>query len=240
MGEQNEDSFIEKIEDSASDLTREVSADTAILANAIGGWRGAIDSGLPSVVFLAVYFAKQHDLQLAIKCAVSVGLVLAVLALIQRKSLQQVISGLVGLALSAYITSRTGQAQNFFLPGIIRNGIYGLVFLISVAIKRPLLGYFLGLLRTTEHMKEAANGTTPVERPVQVQWRDDPVLLRKYSTVTWVWTVMFLARAVIMFPMWAFDATGALGVASVVLGYPLFALVGYVSYVILRDKPSKI
>jgi len=240
MGDQNEESFIEKIEDSASDLTREVSADTAILANAIGGWRGAIDSGLPSVVFLAVYFAKQHDLQLAIKYAVSVGVVLAIFALIQRKSLQQVISGLIGLALSAYITSRTGQAQNFFLPGIIRNGAYGLVFLISVAIKRPILGYFLGLLRTTENLKEAANATTPVQKPTPVQWRDDPVLLRKYSTVTWVWTVMFLARAVIMFPMWALDATGALGVASVVLGYPLFALVGYVSYIILRDKPSKI
>lgn len=238
MNEPNEESFIEQVEESAIEASKEISADTAILANAIGGWRGAIDSGLPSVVFLAIYFAKQHDLSLALKFAVGTGLVLAVIALIQRKSLQQVISGLIGLALSAYITSRSGQAQNFFLTGIIRNGIYGLVFLISVLVKRPLLGYFLSLLRTTESLKVAANGATSEEKPAKVQWREDPELLRKYSTVTWVWTLMFLGRFVIMFPMWAIHATGALGVASVVLGYPLFALVGYASYAILRDKPK--
>lgn len=236
MSEQNEESFIEQVEGSATELTKEIAADTTILANAIGGWRGAIDSGLPSIIFLAIYFAKRHDLSLALKYAVLAGLVLALIALVQRKSLQQVVSGLFGLALSAYITSRTGQAQNFFLPGIIRNAIYGLVFLVSVWAKRPILGYFLGLLRTTESLKEAANGDDAATKPEKVLWREDPALLRKYSTVTWVWTLMFLGRAAIMFPMWLVHATGALGVASVVLGYPLFALVGYASYAILKEK----
>ncbi len=240
MNEPNDESFIEQVEESAAELSKEIAADTTILANSIGGWRGAIDSGLPSIVFLAIYFAKHHDLQLALKYAVATGVVLAVIALVQRKSLQQVISGLIGLALSAYITSRTGQAQNFFLTGIIRNGIYGLVFLISVWLKRPVLGYLLALLRTTESIKEAANSEEPIEKPDKVLWREDPELLRKYSTVTWVWTLMFLGRFVIMFPMWAVHATGALGVASVVLGYPLFALVGYASYAILREKSEKV
>ena len=236
MSDQNEESFIEQVEESAAELSKEIAADTTILANAIGGWRGAIDSGLPSIIFLAIYFAKHHDLSLALKYAVGSGVLLAIVALIQRKSLQQVFSGLIGLALSAYITSRTGQAQNFFLTGIIRNGIYGLVFLISVWIKRPILGYFLSLLRTTESLKEAANSDEPISKPEKVLWREDSDLLRKYSTVTWAWTLMFLGRFAIMFPMWAVHATGALGVASVVLGYPLFALVGYASYTILKDK----
>jgi len=239
VSEPNEESFIEHVEESAVELSREIAADTTILANSIGGWSGAIDSGLPSIVFLAIYFGNDHDLHLALKFSVAIGVVLAVIALAQRKSLQQVISGLIGLALSAYITSRTGQAQNFFLTGIIRNGIYGLVFLISVWLKRPLLGYMLALLRTTESLKEAANSETTVTKPEKVLWREDPELLRKYSTVTWVWTLMFLGRFAIMFPMWAIHATGALGVASVILGYPLFALVGYASYSILREKPDK-
>jgi len=239
VNEPNEGSFIEQVEESAAELSKELSADTTILANAIGGWRGALDSGLPSMVFLAIYFAKQHDLQLALKYAVVSGVVLAIIALAQRKSLQQVVSGLIGLAFSAYITSRTGQAQNFFLTGIIRNGVYGLVFLISVWLKRPILGYFLAMLRSTETLKESAKSDAPAPKQPKVLWRDDPQLLRKYSTVTWVWTLMFLGRFVIMFPMWAIHATGALGVASVVLGYPLFALVGYVSYAILRDKTPK-
>jgi len=239
VNEPDEESFIEQVEESAEELAKEISADTAILANAIGGWRGAIDSGLPSIVFLAIYFAKNHDLGLALKYAVGSGIVLAGVALIQRKSLQQVVSGLIGLAFSAYITSRTGQAQNFFLTGIIRNGIYGFVFLISVWLKRPILGYLLSLLRTTESLKEAAKSDEPKQSQAKVLWREDPELLRKYSTVTWVWTLMFLGRFAIMLPMWAIHATGALGVASVVLGYPLFALVGYASYAILREKAEK-
>ena len=239
MSGPDEDSFIEQVEESAAEMSREIASDTTILANSIGGWRGAIDSGLPSIVFLAIYFAKHHDLHLALKYAVATGVVLAVVALVQRKSLQQIFSGLIGLALSAFITSRTGQAQNFFLTGIIRNGIYGLVFLISVLTKRPILGYLLALLRTTESLKDAANSDVTSEKPEKVLWREDSELLRKYSTVTWAWTLMFLGRFVIMFPMWAVHATGALGVASVILGYPLFALVGYASYSILRDKSEK-
>jgi len=247
VNEPDEESFIEQVEESAQELRKEISADTAILANVIGGWRGAIDSGLPSIVFLVIYFAKQHDpnltakqdLYLALKFALISGVILAAIALFQRKSLQQVVSGLMGLAFSAYITSRTGQAQNFFLTGIIRNGIYGFVFLISLWLKRPILGYLLSLLRTTESLKEAAKGDEPREKPAKILWREDPALLRKYSTVTWVWTLMFLGRFAIMFPMWLVHATGALGVASVVLGYPMFALVGYASYAILREKPVK-
>jgi hypothetical protein len=106
-------------------------------------------------------------------------------------------------------------------------------------IKRPILGYLLALLRTTESLKESANSDVSLKKPEKVLWREDSELLRKYSTVTWAWTLMFLGRFAIMFPMWAVHATGALGVASVILGYPLFALVGYASYSILREESEK-
>ena len=216
------------------DLVEEVVADTAVLANAIGGVRGAVDSGLPSVVFLAIYFLQDHNLREAIYAALGVGIVLAVISLLQRKSLQQVFSGLIGLAISAYITAKTGAAQNFFLPGIIRNGAYGLVFLISIWLRRPILGYFFSLLRTSESMKEAAKTGLEATKTSTYRWQDDDVQLRKYSTVTWIWTLMFLGRFLIMYPLWLAEATGALGVVSVVLGYPLFALVIYFSYRILK------
>lgn len=220
----------------AEDLVEEVVADTAVLANAIGGVRGAIDSGLPSVVFLAAYFLRDHNLREAIYAAIVVGLVLAAISLLQRKSLQQVFSGLIGLGISAYITTKTGAAQNFFLPGIIRNGAYGLVFLLSIWLRRPILGYFFALLRTSENMKEAAKTGLDKKQNSANRWQDDPVQLRKYSTVTWIWTLMFLGRFVIMYPFWLAGATGTLGVVSVVLGYPLFALVIYFSYRILKVR----
>jgi hypothetical protein len=236
--EQDDESLIEQIEDSAEEFAREISADTAVLASAIGGWRGAFDSGLPSVIFLAVYFARDHNLRQALTWAVGSGVLLAIGALIQRKSLQQVVSGLIGLALSAYITHRTGHAQNFFLTGIIRNGISGLVFALSIAVKRPLLGYMLGMLRASESMKSATTEAEQSLRAQAAQWRSDQVLVRKYSTVTWLWTAMFLGRFVIMFPMWLLHATGTLGIASVVLGYPVYGLVAYGSYLVLKGPKS--
>ena len=235
MTEKDEESLIDRIEDSTENFVHEISADTAVLAGAIGGWRGAFDSGLPSLIFLGVYFARDHNLRQALIWAVGSGIVLAIVALIQRKSLQQVISGLIGLAFSAYITHRTGHAQNFFLTGIIRNGIYGSVFALSIALRRPLLGYILSKLRASESMKSS----TKVQKPLVSQtthWRNDPEVLRKYSTVTWLWSAMFLGRFVIMFPMWLVHATGALGISSVVLGYPVFALVAYGSFLVLREQ----
>lgn len=240
MSEPKDESFVEQVHDEAEQLAHEVSADTAVLSRAIGGVRGAIDSGLPSVVFLIAYFANDRNLRFAIYCAVAVGIFLAMISLVQRKSLQQVVSGLFGLAISAFITAKTGAAQNFFLPGIIRNGIYGAAFLISIWFKRPLLGYFFALLRTSENMKESAKSELVVPAKPTDRWQDDPVLFRRYSTATWAWTLMFLGRFVIMLPLWLVGATGALGVASLVLGYPLFALVIYFSYLILRDKPLKL
>ena len=232
MTEQDDESAFKHFEESVEQLVdqaeKEISADTALLANAIGGWRGALDSGLPSIAFLAVYFGDNHNLRAGLIVAVAVGLVLAVIALLQRKSLQQVIAGLFGVALSAYITAKTGHAQNFFLPGIIRNAIYGTICVVSIVLKRPLLGYALNGLRKVSDIQQS-------QQSQRVLWRNDETLRRKYSTVTWLWALLFLIRVAVMYPLWLLHATGALGVSSIVLGYPLFALVAYGTYLVLKD-----
>ena len=235
MTEKPDESFIEHAEEVATETGQELVADTKVLASAIGGWRGAIDSGLPSLAFLFVYFADDRNLKLALTVAIGVSILLAIIAVLNKQSIQQVLSGLFGVGISAWITAKTGNAQNFFLPGIIRNGVYGLICLISIAVKRPLLGYALFYLRKTTS-EQTENGA---EVAAPTSWRDDVTLSRKYSTVTWIWALLFLVRFVVMFPMWIAGATGALGIASVVLGYPLFALAIYGSYLVLRDaKPT--
>lgn len=227
--QQSADNFEKNVEHFIEQSEHEIAADTAVLAQAIGGWRGALDSGLPSVAFLAVYFANHRNLKLGLIVAVTVSLILAVVALFQRKSIQQVISGLFGVALSAFITAKTGHAQNFFLPGIIRNGLIGVVCVVSIVLKRPVLGYVISGMRKALAIQD---GTQITQKP----WREDELLRRKYSTVTWLWALLFLLRVVVMYPLWLLGATGALGVASIVLGYPLFALVAYGTYLVLSEK----
>lgn len=207
-------------ESSIDEVTHEVVADTLLLANAIGGWRGVVDSALPSIAFLLVYLLDDHNLRMSIYIALGVGAALAIERVIKKASLQQVLSGLFGVAISAYITGKTGQAQNFFLPGIITNAVYGSVCLISVLIRKPLLGFVIGGMRGQD-----------------TSWLRDPSTRRTYSTVTWLWTAIFTTRVLVMFPLYLMGAVGILGVLKLVLGWPLYLLGVYVSYLIVRAKP---
>jgi len=49
---------------------------------------------------------------------------------------------------------------------------------------------------------------------------------------------MFVLRLLIMYPLYQADQLNALGVASIVLGYPLFLLVIWWTWLIIRTVPS--
>lgn len=73
------------------------------------------DSGLPAVVFVAVYLLNGRVLQPALIAALGAGVVILVWRLIRRQPLTQVLAGFAGVAISAYVSSRTGEARDFFL-----------------------------------------------------------------------------------------------------------------------------
>ena len=89
-------------------------SDQKKVIDALGGKKGLLDSGLPALVFLITFnFGK--DLQKAATAAVVTALVLAILRLAKKDTLQHVISGLIGVAFCAYLANRTGNANDFFL-----------------------------------------------------------------------------------------------------------------------------
>ncbi len=103
-------------------------------------------SGLPTVVFITVYIVAGRDLAPALIAAVVTGSVLAIYRLIRRQRLQQVLTGFLGLAVAAGFSAWTGQAENFFLPGLITNVVYGSAFIVSILVGWPLLGVAMGYL----------------------------------------------------------------------------------------------
>jgi len=208
-------------EEALEDVVDEVVDDTALLSNALGGWRGMVDSGLPSITFLLAYLGSSHNLKLSIEVALVTGVVLTVERIARKKSLQQVLSGGLGLAVSAYITSRSGQAQNFFLPGILTNLGYFVVCLASMLFKRPVLGYVISGLK----------GQT-------TSWVKDPAMYRLYSTVTLLWVFVFGLRVGIMLPLYLAGAVAALGVVKLVLGWPLYLLGIYATVRVLKGSSS--
>ena len=155
------------IEERLEELRTDSPAERKLLARAIGGWRGIIDSGLPSAVFVVVYSFNGHALAPAVWSAVAVGAIIAVLRLIRREDLTQIAGGFAGILVSAFVASRTGAAEDFFLPGLLVNLAYGSAALLSVLVGWPLLGFLLTQYTITgfdasahlsEETKSAANG----------------------------------------------------------------------------------
>jgi len=191
-----------------------------LMANAIGGWRGVIDSSLPGAVFLIVYLVNGNKLSQAVWAAVAAGAIIAVLRLVRRQSLQQVVSGFVGIAFCAWLASRTGRAEDFYLPGILLNIAYAVGLSISCLVGHPLLGYGVG----------AATGDI-------TGWRRVPEQRRAYALSTWFFAAVFATRVAVQVPLYLAGWVGPLGVAKLALGWPLFALAAYLSYrVITRAR----
>jgi len=122
----------------------DVIAAEKLLSNALGGWRGLLDSGLPTALFIVVYTVDAHNLRHAIIAAAIAAGVLAAMRLVERKSLQQVLAGLVGVVVAGYVTAKTGKAENFFLPGLLTNAAYGIGVVASILFRIPILGFIVG------------------------------------------------------------------------------------------------
>lgn len=189
---------------------------SASLRESIGGVRGLFDSGFPSLVFVAAWLFTGHNLTRALTFAVAAGLVVVVVRVVRKQSLQQVAGGFIGVALSAYIAHRTNRASNFFLPGIVINAVYLVALLVSVAVRRPLIAYVGGLFSEN------------------FNWRNDAAHRAAAVRATWVWIGIFALKLAVQVPLLKADETAALGVAKFVMGYPLFIAGGWLTWRIVR------
>ena len=202
--------------------TNENMGEKELLSKAIGGWRGLVDSALPSMLFILI-FVFQQDLNNALIAALILGGILLLIRLFEKKPLTQVISGFVGLSISVLITWRTKDASNFFLTGIITNAVYGFALLVSVLIRKPLIGYLVGSLV----------GDTS-------GWLKHPLLVRAYTIVTWLWVGVFGLRLVVQIPLYLNDSVALLGSVKIFLGWPLYLLSVWLTYQIVQTARAKI
>ena len=176
----------------------------------LGGKRGLVDSGLPAVVFVGVnavvaaFAGRTVALRSAIAAAVASALIVIVLRLVRHEPVQQALSGLLGLALAVFFAARSGQARDFFKPGIYINAAYGLVFLGSALVRRPLVG---AIYAAVEGLGAA--------------WRTDRRLLRVFRLATVGWALVFAFRAVVQTIFYNADRPDLLAVSRLLLGWPL-------------------
>ena len=190
------------------------------ILNAMGGKRGLIDNGVPSIVFLLV-FNIQKDLRSAIYAAIALSCMLAVWRLIKRDTLQHAISGVIGVLICAWFAKQGGQAKDYYIPSFIKNSAYAVVYAVANLIGWPILGLIIGPILGEN-----------------LAWRKSPARKRVYVMAGWLWVGMFVIRLLIMYPLYQANQLNALGIASLVLGYPLFLLTIWWSWLIIKTVPS--
>ncbi len=180
------------------------------LVEALGGKRGLIDSGLPAVLFVfvnsvvAVFASRDTALRAALISALVCGAGIVVLRLLRKETVQQAVSGFIGLAIAVFFAARSGEARGFFLPGIYINMAYGAAFLVSAVIGRPLVGAIYA----------AVDG-------LDKRWREEPRLRRIFAAATVGWSLVFASRAVVQGVLYAMDRPGLLAAARLLMGWPL-------------------
>ena len=191
------------------------------LVEALGGKRGLIDSGLPAVVFVFVNSVvealadRDAALRAALASAVVVGLAVVALRVTRKEPLQQALSGFFALAIAVFFAARSGEARDFFLPGIFINLGYAALFLGSTVVGRPLVGAIYA----------AVDGLTG--------WREDRRLRRVFSVATVGWAGVFVLRAVVQGALYLADRPGWLAAARLLMGWPLtiLAVAATIAYV---------
>lgn len=184
----------------------EAEALAAQLRAQVGGARGVVDSSLPVVAFAVGRVAG--GFRVALGAALVVGMVVLGLRLWRREDVRQALYGFAGVAAAALVASVTGEARDFFLPGLLLNAAYAAAFLLSTALRWPLVGL----------------AAAAFEGRDLTAWRADPVQRRAYVALTALWAAGYLLRLVVQLPLYLTDQTTALTAAKLVLGWPLTVL----------------
>ena len=96
---------------------------------AVGGWRGVVESVVPTLVFVLVVAVRPTALVPALGASLTVSAVGLVARLAQRQSLAQVLGGIVLVLLSALWAWRSGDhfIEGGDLPSLFPEAYFSLV-----------------------------------------------------------------------------------------------------------------
>lgn len=198
----------------------------ARLSAALGGVRGAVETGLPTVAFVGAWMWR-HDVRTAVAVSVVVALLLGVVRLAQRQTARYVLSALLATAAAAFFALRSGRAEDAFLPGILSSAAWGLGALLSVLVRWPFVGFVV-----------AAGDPQLAEDPVG--WRRDSAMVRVCQRLTLVLVALYAVRVAVMVPLYLAHQVGLLGVAKLALGWPAYLVaVAAMGLMLMRGQTAR-
>jgi hypothetical protein len=190
------------------------------LGQALGGRRGMVEAAVPTLTFTATWLTSRN-LTVALVASVGVAVLELAARLVQRSTVRFCVNALVGIALGWFFVhlaaSRGGSADDqalaYFLPGLIYNSVYAVLFAVTCVIGWPVVGFMIG----------SVTGDPTA-------WHDDRQVVRLCTRLTLLLMLPCAVRMVVQGPIWlaghsgslsADTAVATLGVLKVVMGWPL-------------------
>lgn len=194
-----------------------------------------VEAAIPTIAFTILWLTTR-ELVLALALSVSAAVVMLLVRLVQRSTVQFVVNALVGIGIGWLFVARSAasggseqeQALAYFLPGILYNSGYTVVLALTCLVGCPLVGFMVG----------SVTGDPTA-------WHDDKQVVKLCTRLTWLLVLPCAIRVAIQAPIWlagnsgsmdADTAVAALGVLKIVLGWPLqLAALGSMVWVLARN-----
>ena len=191
------------------------------LSKALGGPRGIVESAVPTALF-TVLFLVTDQIRVSLIVSIAVTAALLLVRVVQRSTTQFVLNALFGIGIGAFFAYRASQsggseedvARAVFTPGLIYNGVYAAVIVLTIVIGWPIVGFMVGSVMGDP-----------------TAWHSDKAMVRLCSQLTWVLAIPCVIRVAVQLPLWLDHQIGLLGASKIALGWPLqlasFAVMGW-------------
>lgn len=194
------------------------------LSEAIGGWRGALESAVPTLAF-ALTWSSTRVLRTALLVAGLCAAALLVVRLVQRQSPRFIAYAGVGIAISAFFALRSGKAEDAFLPGMVMTGAILTLLLVTNLLRWPLFGFVVAV----------AEPEAFAEDPTW--WHKHPGIVTVALRLAWVLVAYNAVKLAVMIPLYQAGQVAALGVAKVLLGWPSYIVaITVMGAILLRGR----
>ena len=187
------------------------------LRSLLEGRAGIVDGIVAPIVFVVTNAIA--GMPAAAYAGVAVAVTVVVVRLARRNDLRYAVSGLFGTGLAIALALRSGDAQDYFLPGIISGVATTVIAVVSVAVRRPMVAYM-----------------SWVARQWPLDWYWHPGVRPAYARVTWLWAGFFAVRTGVQIWLFLTDQTTALGFVRAATGWPGTIALLIATFVVGRNR----
>lgn len=161
-------------------------------------------------------FALMHRIAVSLACAIAAGLGVCVYRLVRRESVWRALGVFGVVCVGGFLAARTGQAVNFFLPGLVAHTVLAVLTPVLLLLGWPPMGLAAGLITGERNA-----------------WRRCLVRRRAFTRGSLVMLAGHLLVASVELPLWVSGRAVALGSVDV-LAPIVFVLTAFLGWRVYR------